>query len=353
MKCIHVNASRQYNVEIQHGALAIAGEETLKATHTIGKALIVSDENVFPLYGETVAESLRATGYGVHTFVFKGGEDTKSIKTYEAIIAALSENRFTRSDVLVALGGGIVGDVGGFAAATYQRGIKLVQLPTTLLADVDSSVGGKTAVNLPTGKNQLGCFYQPSLVLCDTDALSTLPEAEYKNGCGEIIKYAVLAGGELFSMIENADIRTQYADVIARCVTIKRDIVGEDEFDTGRRRLLNLGHTFGHAIEKCSGYSIPHGAAVGIGLAMMCRAAHKRGYCTSDVPEKVEKLLAKYGMSDAADFTAQELYNAALSDKKIAGGSVSLVIPEKIGCCHALTVSCGDMPGWLKDGGAR
>ena len=246
-----------------------------------------------------------------------------------------------------------MGDVGGFAAATYQRGIKLVQLPTTLLADVDSSVGGKTAVNLPTGKNQLGCFYQPSLVLCDTDALSTLPEAEYKNGCGEIIKYAVLAGGELFSMIENADIRTQYADVIARCVTIKRDIVGEDEFDTGRRRLLNLGHTFGHAIEKCSGYSIPHGAAVGIGLAMMCRAAHKRGYCASDVPEKVEKLLAKYGMSDAADFTAQELYDAALSDKKIAGGSVSLVIPERIGCCHVLTVSCGDMPGWLKDGGAR
>ena len=190
-------------------------------------------------------------------------------------------------------------------------------------------------------------------MLCDTDALSTLPEAEYKNGCGEIIKYAVLAGGELFSMIENADIRTQYADVIARCVTIKRDIVGEDEFDTGRRRLLNLGHTFGHAIEKCSGYSIPHGAAVGIGLAMMCRAAHKRGYCAADVPEKVEKLLAKYGMSAAADFTAQELYNAALSDKKIAGGSVSLVIPEKIGCCHALTVSCGDMPGWLKDGGAR
>ena len=331
MKCIRVNASRQYNVEIQHGALAIAGEETLKATHAIGKALIVSDETEFPLYGETVAESVRATGYGVHTFVFKGGEDTKSIKTYEAIIAALSENRFTRSDVLVALGGGIVGDVGGFAAATYQRGIKLVQLPTTLLADVDSSVGGKTAVNLPTGKNQLGCFYQPSLVLCDTDALSTLPEAEYKNGCGEIIKYAVLAGGELFSMIENADIRTQYADVIARCVTIKRDIVGEDEFDTGRRRLLNLGHTFGHAIEKCSGYSIPHGAAVGIGLAMMCRAAHKRGYCAADVPEKVEKLLAKYGMSDAADFTAQELYDAALSHKMIAGGSVSLVIPEKIG----------------------
>ena len=190
-------------------------------------------------------------------------------------------------------------------------------------------------------------------MLCDTDALSTLPEAEYKNGCGEIIKYAVLAGGELFSMIENADIRTQYADVIARCVTIKRDIVGEDEFDTGRRRLLNLGHTFGHAIEKCSGYSIPHGAAVGIGLSMIARSAHKRGYCASDVPEKVEKLLAKYGMSDAADFTAQELYDAALSDKKIAGGSVSLVIPEKIGCCHVLTVSCGDMPGWLKDGGAR
>ena len=161
MKCIRVNASRQYNVEIQHGALAIAGEETLKATHTIGKALIVSDENVFPLYGETVAESLRATGYGVHTFVFKGGEDTKSIKTYEAIIAALSENRFTRSDVLVALGGGIVGDVGGFAAATYQRGIKLVQLPTTLLADVDSSVGQRAKTSLAASISRRSCCAIP------------------------------------------------------------------------------------------------------------------------------------------------------------------------------------------------
>ena len=352
MKCIRVNASRPYNVEIQRGALAIAGEETLKATHSTGKAMIVSDENVFPLYGEVVSRSLVSAGYAVHTFVFKGGEDAKTLGTYEAITAALSQNRFTRSDVLIALGGGVVGDVGGFAAATYQRGIRLVQLPTTLLACVDSSVGGKTGVNLPAGKNQLGCFYQPSLVLCDTDTLNTLPDAEYKNGCGEIIKYAVLAGGELFDIIENADIRSRYADVIARCVTIKRDIVSSDEFDTGRRKLLNLGHTFGHAIEKCSGYSVPHGTAVGIGLAMISRAAHRRGFCGADVPRSIERLLMQYGMDSAADFTAEELYNAALSDKKIEGGSIALVIPERIGSCRVLTTACSAMADWIKDGGA-
>ena len=277
----------------------------------------------------------------------------RKTETYTAIINALSENRFSRSDVLAALGGGIVGDVGGFAAATYQRGIRLVQLPTTLLADVDSSIGGKTAVNLKSGKNQLGSFYQPSLVLCDTDALSTLPESEYKNGCGEIIKYAVLSGEELFSAVSSCDIRANYESIIAECVKLKRDIVAEDEFDTGRRRLLNLGHTFGHAIEKCSNYSIPHGAAVGTGLAIISRAACRRGYCSGEVAERVEKLIKQYSLDTETEFTAKDLYLAALSDKKIGSGKVNLVVPEKIGQCATVSVPNEEMLAWLYDGGAK
>ena len=353
MISIHVNASREYEVKIQSGILASSGSETLNAVHSAGKVMIVSDSNVFPIYGDKVVRSYREAGFDVYTFVFAGGEENKSIETYTAIINALSENRFSRSDVLAALGGGIVGDVGGFAAATYQRGIRLVQLPTTLLADVDSSIGGKTAVNLKSGKNQLGSFYQPSLVLCDTSALSTLPESEYKNGCGEIIKYAVLSGEELFSAVSSCDIRANYESIIAECVKLKRDIVAEDEFDTGRRRLLNLGHTFGHAIEKCSNYSIPHGAAVGTGLAIISRAACRRGYCSSNVAERIEKLIKQYSLDTETEFTAKELYLAALSDKKIDSGKANLVVPEKIGQCATVSVPNDEMLAWLYDGGAK
>ena len=353
MISIHVNASREYEVKVQSGILASSGSETLNTVHSAGKVMIVSDGNVFPIYGDKVVRSYREAGFDVHTFVFMSGEENKSIETYTAIINALSENRFSRSDVLAALGGGIVGDVGGFAAATYQRGIRLVQLPTTLLADVDSSIGGKTAVNLKSGKNQLGSFYQPSLVLCDTDALSTLPESEYKNGCGEIIKYAVLSGEDLFSAVSSCDIRANYESIIAECVKLKRDIVAEDEFDTGRRRLLNLGHTFGHAIEKCSNYSIPHGAAVGTGLAIISRAACRRGYCSSDVAERIEKLIKQYSLDTETEFTAKDLYLAALSDKKIDSGKVNLVVPEKIGQCAIVSVPNEEMLAWLYDGGAK
>lgn len=353
MTAIHVCASREYDVIIGSGILADCGEYTARAIGSRGKAAVISDENVFPLYAPAVIGSLRNAGFEAHSFTFKGGESTKTLATYEGILSFLSENHFTRSDVLLALGGGIVGDVGGFAAATYQRGISFVQLPTSLLADVDSSIGGKTAVNLASGKNQAGSFYQPSLVLCDIAALATLPPAEYQNGCAEVIKYAILGSEPLFDALYARPASEQFAEVIAQCVRMKRDIVNEDEFDTGKRRLLNLGHTFGHAIEKCSNYAIPHGAAVAIGTAMMTRAAAKRGICSSQTLSRVIELIDNYGLPTATDISADQLSAAALADKKTANGKAHLIVPKRIGECVIMPINASDMRQWLADGGAK
>ncbi len=353
MTTIHVGASREYDVIIESGILADCGKRIANVFPSRGKAAIISDENVFPLYGKTVEASLLAAGFEPFSFVFKGGEDTKTLSTYASILDFLSMHRFSRSDILISLGGGIVGDVGGFAAATYQRGIGFIQLPTTLLADVDSSVGGKTAVNLASGKNQAGSFYQPSLVLCDTDALNTLPHCEYKNGCAEVIKYAILGSGDMFNALIDKGVNEQYESIIAQCVSMKRDIVSIDEFDNGKRQLLNLGHTFGHAIEKCSNFTVAHGSAVAIGTAMITRASFKRGICSESTLEAVLELLDKYDLPTKTDFSAEALYSAALSDKKIANGGIHLIMPKRIGECIAVSVPCTEIMSCLIDGGAK
>lgn len=219
------------------------------------------------LYAARLEASLTRAGFRVVTFTYPGGEHCKTLATYTALLDFLAAHRLSRSDLIVALGGGVTGDLAGFAAATYQRGIPFVQVPTTLLAAVDSSVGGKTAVNLDSGKNQVGCFYQPSLVLCDPDTLRTLPPEEYRNGCAEVIKYAVLRSAPFFDELRAQPVSAQVGHVIATCVGMKRDLVVADEFDRGSRQLLNLGHTFGHAVEACSGYTVPHGCGVAIGMA--------------------------------------------------------------------------------------
>ena len=245
----------------------------------------------------------------------------------------------------------MTGDLAGFAAATYQRGIPFVQVPTTLLAAVDSSVGGKTAVNLTSGKNQVGCFYQPSLVLCDPDTLRTLPPEEYRNGCAEVIKYAVLRSEPFFSELRAVPVSAQVEHVIATCVGMKRDLVAADEFDRGSRQLLNLGHSFGHAVEKCSDYAVPHGCGVAIGMAIIARAAAKRGICTEDTCAQILALLRQYGLPTETDFTCDALTDAARSDKKIADGKLHLIVPERIGHCRIETIPAADIRAWLADGG--
>lgn len=353
MKTVHISVSREYDVHIGEGLLSSAGELFKTGVGEGCSVAIAAGEHVNALYGERLGAALGAAGYKVHYFTYPGGEGYKTLATYEKLLAFLSERHFCRSDVVAALGGGTTGDLAGFAAATYQRGIGFVQVPTTLLAAVDSSVGGKTALNLPTGKNQVGCFYQPRLVLCDTATLSTLTATEIKSGMGEIVKYAMLSGEGLFEALEREGEACVNENTVGECVKIKSAYVAEDEFDTGRRMLLNLGHTIGHAIEKCSAYTVPHGYAVSAGAAMITRAASVRGICADGVSHRLDALLTALGLPTGSDYAAEELYNAALSDKKLNGGKLKLIVPEKIGQCRIEPIAPEELLKWLKAGGAK
>jgi len=347
MKSITVKASKEYDVLIDTGILDNAGE--LIREKTGGQtAVIVTDDNVAALYAERTEKSLEKAGYRIVRYVLKHGEASKNTETFISLVNFLATEKLNRTDVVIALGGGVPGDIAGFAAASYKRGMHFVQIPTTLLAAVDSSVGGKTAVNLPTGKNLLGAFYQPDLVLCDVSLLKTLPPEIYKDGCAEIIKYGIIADSELFS--ETVGQVHCFNDIIYRCVKIKRDIVAEDEFEHGARKLLNFGHTVGHAIELLSNYKISHGYAVAIGMAVETRAALSMGLCDAGCLDKVLELLNLYGLPSETEFNAKELAEACLSDKKRDGGSITMVFPEKIGKCILKKIPIDEIEALIMSG---
>lgn len=332
MKTITVTASKNYNVIIGnelHKDLGCYAANIGKS----GKAAIISDGNVWPLYGATAQESLRAAGFETYHYTFPAGEASKNGNTYLSILNFLAESHITRSDLLVALGGGVVGDITGFAAATYLRGISYIQVPTTLLAMVDSSVGGKTAIDLTAGKNLAGAFYQPSLVLCDITALDTLPDDIFRDGCAEVIKYGILYDRSLFSHLYDYGLSFDREMIVSRCVELKRDVVSQDEFDRGARQKLNLGHTIGHGIEAHSDFTIPHGQAVSIGMAIVSKASFAHGICDNDTYAQILSVIKKFGLPTTSAVTAQELYTSALSDKKRSGGTVNLIIPQAIGNC--------------------
>ena len=332
MREICVEASRAYRVQVGSGLLARAGE-AIALAHSPCRAAIVSDSNVWPIYGEKLVNSLKSAGFNPVFFVFPAGEASKTGETYLTLLNFLAENRLTRADLPVALGGGVVGDVCGFAAATYLRGVEYVQLATSVLAAVDSSVGGKTAIDLPAGKNLAGAFWQPSLVIADCDALATLPPAVFRDGCAEIIKYALLYDAPLFALLEQTGLDFPREEVIARCVEWKRRAVQADEFDRGERMKLNLGHTLGHGVEARSGFAISHGCAVAIGMALICEISAAKNWCDASVFQKTKNLLEQFGFSTACPFPASALAEAALSDKKRRGGLVSLIVPREIGRC--------------------
>lgn len=332
MKTITVSASRTYDIRIGHGLLAALGE-AVRGLGKVEKVFLVSDTQVYPVYGGVAEASLKAAGYAVSSFVFPAGEESKNGETFLKLLNALAQAGLSRSDLLVALGGGVVGDLAGFAAACYLRGIRFIQIPTTLLAAVDSSVGGKTAIDLPAGKNLAGAFYQPSLVLCDLDALDTLPEDIFRDGCAEVIKYGVLYDPELFSQLEASGLDFDREAVIARCVALKRDVVMEDEKDTGSRMKLNLGHTFGHAVEAHSRFTLSHGKSVAIGLAIIARASASMGICSEADAARIVSVLKAFGLPVQTQYTAEALLPYLLSDKKRSGGTVNLILPEAIGRC--------------------
>lgn len=352
MNTVTVKASKTYDILIGSGIMRKAGSLIREAVPKAGRAVIVSDDNVYPLYGERIGERLKNSGFEVFTCVFPHGEASKNLENYGKLLNDMCTAHFTRNDLAVALGGGVIGDLAGFAAATYQRGIRFIQMPSSLLAAVDSSVGGKTAVDLPSGKNQAGCFYQPDLVICDTDMLSTLPEEEYRNGCAEIIKYAVIDNEGLFGKISGTPVDRQYEEVITHCVTIKKRLVEADEHDTGMRMLLNLGHTAGHAVETCSSYSIPHGQAVAMGMAAIVRGSEAKGICESSLRKVIIDLISAYGLPTELPFPADELSKAAMTDKKNTPGKMRLIVPAAIGDCRIITIDDTDFSGWLRAGGA-
>ncbi len=347
MKTVHVEASRAYDVQIEAGLLARCGELVRAAAGECVCAL-VADDTVDALYGAAVQKSLEQAGLSVCKFVFPHGEASKTTATYVALLEFLAAHQLTRTDCVVALGGGVVGDLAGFAAATYLRGVTLVQIPTTLLAMVDSSVGGKTAVDLRVGKNLAGAFYQPAAVLCDPDTLSTLPPATFSDGCAEVIKYGVLQQPELLELM--LDPKKNLEEILFRCVSIKRDVVQADERDTGARACLNLGHTVAHAIEKLSNYETSHGSAVAIGLAVICCAAERRGDCPPGTALTVMAALLRAGLPVETSYTADELLAVMAQDKKRAGSTITLVIPREIGRCELRKLPMSELGGYIAAG---
>ena len=349
MKTVTINASKTYDVCIGSGLLAELGPRVA----ALGKAqrvCIVSDSHVWPLFGAKASGSLEEAGFAVVSFVFPAGEAQKNGQTFLELVNFLAENQLTRSDILVALGGGVVGDLAGFAAASFLRGIRFVQIPTTLLAMVDSSVGGKTAIDLPAGKNLCGAFCQPSLVLCDTDALNTLPTDVFRDGCAEVIKYGVLYDSSLMEHLQEKGLDFDREMVIERCVAWKRDAVEADEFDTGARMKLNLGHTIGHGVEARSHFTLSHGKAVAIGMAIVCRTAKKRGLCSPDTCDTLLEVLDIFGLPSFTEYSPEEIFTYTLSDKKRSGDTVRLIVPRLIGNCEILPTPVGELKAFIQEG---
>ncbi len=348
MNTVHISASRPYDVEISAGSLPCLGEKTAQLVK--GRtACVVSDDTVFALYGDLARKSLEQAGFQVCTFTFAHGEQSKNGQTFLELMNVLAENHLTRTDVLIALGGGVTGDLTGFASACYLRGVACVQVPTTLLAMVDSSVGGKTAIDLPVGKNLCGAFCQPRLVLCDTNCLASLPEQIFRDGCAEVIKYGVLGDKPLFERLKGG-ISHQIQEVVTACVDAKRRLVEDDEFDTGSRQLLNLGHTLGHAVEAGSDFCLSHGQAVAIGMAMMARASEKLGFCSADTRDEILNILTAYGLPITTDQSSEAICQTALGDKKRRGDTLTLVVPKAIGECILHPISVTELPRWVEAG---
>ncbi len=353
MKRIDIQTSAPYPVLIGSGLINDCGSyirENAGLKDDAELAAVITDDQVGPLYAEEVCDSLESAGYRTVLFTVPNGEASKNIHSYTDILAFLAENHVTRSDFLVALGGGMIGDLAGFAAATYLRRIPFIQIPTTLLAAVDSSVGGKTGIDLDAGKNLAGAFYQPALVLCDLDTLDTLPEEVFRAGCAEVIKYGVLGDEKLFTHLSRHSLDFDREEVVARCIEMKRDIVGEDEFDNGLRQKLNLGHTLAHAAELLSNYELSHGMAVAIGLAVICRAAAANGFCSAECAGRVCAVLQKFGLPTQCGYTMDELYKVMESDKKRKGGSISLIVPRTIGKCEIRKMTLEEMRAFLEKG---
>lgn len=329
MKKIRINTSKPYDVIIQRGGLKNAGEyisSVIKSKRTV----IITDDTVGGIYGEILGKSLEKSGISYDIFTFPHGEASKNLSTLGDIFNFLCSCELTRSDFIIALGGGVTGDMAGFAAGAYLRGISFVQIPTTLLAQIDSSVGGKTAVDLPGGKNLVGLFKQPDLVICDSDTLDTLTDEIFADGMAEAIKYGLIRDKSLFELIENhnsGNIRDVIDDVVYSCIDIKRDVVENDEFERGERMILNFGHTIGHALEAHHNYTdYTHGQGVAAGMCYISRR-----FAPADISERLEKCVKCYGLPTDDEAGIENLLSYCSRDKKCESDNINYIVCEEIG----------------------
>lgn len=329
MERITVKASSCYDVMVERGLLKNCGEVIARLLKS-RRVAVITDDIVDGLYYDTLEKTLNDNGFEVCKFVFRNGEASKSTDTLNRIYEFLCENSITRSDCIIALGGGVVGDISGYASATFLRGLKYIQIPTTLLAQIDSSVGGKTAIDLPCGKNLVGAFKQPECVICDPDTLSTLSEEILADGMAEAIKYGMIRDEKLFDLIASHNIGNVgevIDEIIVRCVSIKRDVVENDEFDTGERMILNFGHTLGHAVESYYNYkTYTHGSAVAIGMCMMSKKT-----CTDEVLKRLEACIKAYKLPVSCDAETEKLVSLCSNDKKRTSSTIHFIICQQIG----------------------
>ncbi len=331
MKKLTVHVGDTYEIFIEKGLLKECGKY-VRAVSKAKKIAIITETNVAPLYLDTVKGCIENEGFEVVSYIFPAGESSKTTETIVNIVEFLAENGLTREDMVVALGGGVCGDMAGFAAAIYLRGIKFVQIPTTLLSQVDSSVGGKTGVDLPQGKNLCGAFHQPALVLIDPDVLETLSPHFFSDGMGEVIKYGCIKSKALFERIETENVKDFIEDLIYDCVNIKRGVVERDEKEAGERALLNFGHTAGHAIEKLHNFTdISHGEAVGVGMVMISEAGERIGLTEQGTADKIRKVLEKYNMKTEVENSVTDIIGAMYHDKKRTGSGIKFIMLHSIG----------------------
>ena len=349
MDRLTVNGSTSYDVIIEQGILDRVGE--LVRDEIAGeKALIITDTNVSALYLDTVAASLDASGYAVSVVEFEASDASKSMDNYVDILSVLAEHEFSGTDVIVALGGGMIGDIAGFAGATYKRGMKRVMIPTSLLAAVDAAVGGKTAINLPSGKNQVGTISNPSIVICDPDTMSTLSDAALHDGYAEILKYGILTGYTIIDELRAGIASGDYSQVIRTSIAIKRDVVERDEGDQTYRQFLNLGHLVGHAIEALSEYSVSHGQAVAEGLAIESRCAALSGLSAMSTHLEISDLLEEFGFDISKAYSLSDLTPYIAQDKRLRAGTIAIIVPELVGQCTMRSISADMLATYVNAG---
>lgn len=347
MKIMHVKTGREYDIHFERGALQKCGK-LIRSVTSARRAAIITDSNVAGFYAAEVRASLAAAGFEASLFVFPAGEENKTLGTISDMLSFLAEQSLTRGDIVVALGGGVTGDMAGFAASCYLRGIEFIQIPTSLLAQIDSSVGGKTGVDLPQGKNLCGAFHQPALVIIDPDTLETLPAKFFTDGMGEAVKYGCIKSPSLFERIENEHVHDFLDDMIYECVDIKRLVVENDEKEKGERMLLNFGHTLGHALEKYYNFThLTHGQAVGIGMVLIAHAGERNGITAPGTAQRIEEILRRLGLPHTDPAPLPDLLRAAHADKKRASDGLNLVLLREIGSAFVQKVPEEDLPSFF------